>query len=448
MNMSDLRPLVFCLLLSLVLPAPLRAWEAGDIHRGTDFSDQVMRENLCALTFDDGPSPYTEELLDMLGEYGIPATFFLLGKNVHLRPDLVRRMVAEGHEVGNHSWSHPQLRHLSEEQQMAELGRTTAALRELGAEPHFVRPPYGAFNDITAKVARDLGLSIVLWSFDSNDWRHLPADYARLADTRGRVYPAGQLHGVFLFHDSLRRTVQDLPRIVRDLRQGGCQRFVTLSDYLGGMLDEEPPLLMTRRPRLPREEAAPALPQPEMPPESFPEAMQPSSGLAAGSTPVPLARSSRPWMPGMPDVPDMPQAANTPYRSLPPAPTRPRQRLLRLPDALPTAPLALASRGRVDTMIELPVPPAPVAAVPAAQTPRPAVPAAGPAPASRLVAPAGEASPAGISPRTPSRPGKAPRYRIIQPYPVPGSAKAGKGGSIAPHGQALRRDSAATPLRP
>ncbi len=430
MNMSDLRPLVFCLLLSLVLPAPLWAWEAGDIHRGTNFSDQIMRENLCALTFDDGPSPHTEELLDMLGEYGIPATFFLLGKNVHLRPDLVRRMVAEGHEVGNHSWSHPQLRHLSEEQQMVELGRTTAALRELGAEPSFVRPPYGAFNDITAKVAKSLGLSIVLWSLDSNDWRHLPADYARLADTRGRVYPAGHLHGVFLFHDSLRRTVQDLPRIVRDLRQGGCQRFVTLSDYLGGMLDEEPPLLMTRLPRLPRKVAAPALPQPEMPPESFPKAMQPSSGLAAGSTPVPLARSSRPWMPGMPDVSDMPQAANSPYRSLSPA--RPRPHLLRLPDALPTAPLALASRGRVDTMIELPAPPAPVTAVPAAQTPRQAVPAACPAPDFRLV------SPAGMSPHTPSRPGKAPRYRIIQPYPVPGSAKAGKGGTITPHGQALR----------
>lgn len=437
--MSYLCPLLACLIFALCLPASPLAWESGDIHRGTDFSDQVMRENLCALTFDDGPSNYTEDLLDMLNEYGIPATFFVLGKNVNLRPDLVRRMVAEGHEVGNHSWSHPQLRHLSEAQQMEEMGRTSAALHKLGAEPRFVRPPYGAFNDTTVSVARRLGMSIVLWSLDSNDWRRLPVDYARLSDTRGKIYPAGKLRGVFLFHDSLKRTVQDLPRIVRDLRLGGCERFVTLSDYLNGMLEDEPPLLMTRRPISPHEEIPPVQAEPEMPPESYPEAMQPSSGLAAGSTPVPLARSSRPWEPGMPDVVEEESSDN----AITPAPPRMAARrpdtVLRLPEALPTAPLALAGRGRVENMGALPVLPASVtpAAAPAGTASPAVTPVSGPAGAG--------SQPAGVK--------KAPRYRIIQPYPVPGyggagSAKAGKGGSVAPHGQALRPDAAATPLHP
>lgn len=445
--MSYLCPLLACLIFSLCLPVSPLAWESGDVHRGTDFSDQIMRENLCALTFDDGPSNYTADLLDMLNEYGIPATFFMLGKNVNLRPDLVRRMVAEGHEVGNHSWSHPQLRHLSEAQQLEELGRTSAALRNLGAEPRFVRPPYGAFNDTTINVARQLGMSIVLWSLDSNDWRRLPADYARLSDTRGKIYPAGKLRGVFLFHDSLKRTVQDLPRIVRDLRLGGCERFVTLSDYLSGMLEDEPPLLMTRRSLSPREDALPVQAEPEMPPESYPDAMQPSSGLAAGSTPVPLARSSRPWEPGMPDVAEEEGSDNSVTPALPHMTARKSGSVLHLSDALPTAPLALASRGRVENMGELPVLPAPE--TPAA-APTATVQAARPATASSAVTPVSGPAGAGSQPASVK---KAPRYRIIQPYPVPGysgagSAKAGKGSSVPPHGQALRPDAAATPLHP
>ena len=265
------------------------------VVEGNVIMDQPMRENLCALTFDDGPSINTPHLLDMLEEYGIPATFFMLGNQAERHPDIVKRVIAEGHEVGNHSYSHPNLRVVSLARKEEELRRTDTILRNLGASPQFVRPPYGSYDASTEKVAASLGLSLMLWSMDSRDWQRLPDNYATLRNNRGTVYAPGTLRGIFLFHDSHKRTVDDLPRIIRDLRAGGCQRFVTVTDYLEGLMDPEPGLLMTRVKR-----GAPGMDEPpmvarhqvegvhqseELPPHSFP----------AGSADIPLARSSTPW---------------------------------------------------------------------------------------------------------------------------------------------------------
>ena len=265
------------------------------VVEGNVIMDQPMRENLCALTFDDGPSINTPHLLDMLEEYGIPATFFMLGSQAERHPDIVKRVIAEGHEVGNHSYSHPNLRVVSLARKEEELRRTDTILRNLGASPQFMRPPYGSYDASTEKVAASLGLSLMLWSMDSRDWQRLPDNYATLRNNRGTVYAPGTLRGIFLFHDSHKRTVDDLPRIIRDLRAGGCQRFVTVTDYLEGLMDPEPGLLMTRVKR-----GAPGMDEPsmvarhqvegvhqseELPPHSFP----------AGSANIPLARSSTPW---------------------------------------------------------------------------------------------------------------------------------------------------------
>lgn len=276
---------LFCAV--LLCGGKAQAW----ILDGNAIMDQPMRENLCVLTFDDGPSPNTPQLLDSLAEYGIPATFFLLGRQAERFPDLVRRTLAEGHEVGNHSYSHPNFRRISPARRLEELRRTDDILRKLGAAPRFFRPPYGAFEESTEQIAEGLGLTVALWSLDSRDWQRLPANYAQLLSTRGSSYAPGTLRGVFLFHDTHKRTVDDLPRIVRDLRAGGCQRFVTLSDYVDGLLDPEPGMRMVRR-ALPAPEAAafsrgrPAAPeQPVATTQSFP----------AGTAALPLARSSRPW---------------------------------------------------------------------------------------------------------------------------------------------------------
>ena len=269
------------LLLALALLHLLPAGVPAAVIDGNRIMDQRMSENLCALTFDDGPSRYTGHLLDMLAGYGIPATFFLLGENAERNPAMVRRIVAEGHEVGNHSWSHPNLRTLSPELQEEEIRSTDAVLRSLGGNPGYLRPPYGNFDAHTLEIARNLGVGVILWSMDSHDWKQLPADYAKLRSTRGTRYDDGELRGIFLFHDTHKSTVDDLPRIIANLLAGGCRRFVTVSDYLAAALDPEPGMLMTRHPRAP-------FPVPEL-------AVQHRRILSGAACPLPLARCSRPW---------------------------------------------------------------------------------------------------------------------------------------------------------
>ncbi|WP_297261335.1 polysaccharide deacetylase family protein [uncultured Desulfovibrio sp.] len=389
------KSLIILLCLAAWPPLGGIAYGAAVVYDGSSISRQQMRENLCALTFDDGPSRNTSRLLDMLADYGIHATFFLLGKNAALRPALVQRIVSEGHEVGNHSWSHPKLRALNREQQHEELLKTDALLRELGASPRHIRPPYGAYNEDTLALAEEMGLSIMLWSQDSHDWKRLPVSYALLPNTLGHVYGPGELRGIFLFHDSLKRTVDDLPRIIAELRAGGCQRFVTVSEYLEG-LDETPPLLMTRRTPQPHSEQAE-----EMPPESFPDAMQASAGgIPAGSTPIPMARCSQPWVPAAEAVP--PRAALTADHG------------------------AAAAEGTVSAQSE-----ASTAAAAAGTTARRTRQAAAKkasatgrekAPVYRVVHPQPAASPT-------RQENAAPRYRVVQPYPLPQATQAGAGRS-------------------
>lgn len=264
-----------CAIFFLVLSA---SGARSAVVNGERIMNQGMNENLCALTFDDGPSLYTPGLLDMLASYDIKATFFVLGKNAAYFPGIVKRIAAEGHEIGNHTWSHPNLKRMSSDRQKEEILKTDATLRSMGITPLYMRPPYGSFDERTVRIADELGVSVVLWSLDSYDWKRLPPDYSKLRSTRGTVYDAGALRGVFLFHDIHKGTVDDLPRIIAQLRQGGCERFVTMSDYLAGIGDPEPPLLMTRRP------AAPA-------------AVVSQPMYAAGSGATPLARCSKPWRP-------------------------------------------------------------------------------------------------------------------------------------------------------
>ena len=317
--------------------------EAPLVIDGDVIIAQEMDENYCALTFDDGPSPHTTpRLLDMLASYGIPATFFMVGRNAEHHPELVRRIEAEGHEVANHSYSHPNLRKLSLERKRAEIASTDAILRSIGVTPRFMRPPYGAYDEATENIARDLGLSIVLWSVDSKDWKRLPANYMTLPTTQGFVYPQGEMRGVFLFHDIHERTVNDLPRIVSQLASAGCRRFVTMSEYMDKM--EHNGLRMARRTRphvpagFPTEEqlaaaqrameqamaaqagedatVAQEMAAPDAPAMAVPEMSSPQLQKAwpAGSAPLPFARCSKP---GEREEPRAERAAQAPAATQP-----------------------------------------------------------------------------------------------------------------------------------
>ncbi len=267
--------LVFLLLSMLFSPVLAMSVQAEEPvpYQGALIDDQRMSENLCALTFDDGPGPFTGELLDMLDAYGIRATFFMLGRNASRFPDTVKRALAEGHEVENHSFSHPNMKTLGAARRYEEMSKTNEILRSLGAEPTFLRPPYGSKDSALTTQAAELGLRIITWSRDSLDWKRLPDDYSQLPDCSGRIAPKGHLRGIFLFHDIHKRTVEDLPRIVAQLKAGGCQRFVTVREYAEEFYqDYEPPVLMTRHSRTTAKEAVMA-----------------ASGTASAGAPAPEA---------------------------------------------------------------------------------------------------------------------------------------------------------------
>jgi peptidoglycan/xylan/chitin deacetylase (PgdA/CDA1 family) len=131
-----------------------------------------------ALTFDDGPNPaWTPALLDLLAEHQVRATFFMLGGHAKAEPELVRRIAAAGHSVGNHSWSHPNLARTAAARVREELHRTQETLAEiLGAPVRYFRPPFGARRPAVFRIARELGLEPVLWNAMTSDWREPSAE--------------------------------------------------------------------------------------------------------------------------------------------------------------------------------------------------------------------------------------------------------------------------------
>ncbi|GAA1546817.1 hypothetical protein GCM10009678_31810 [Actinomadura kijaniata] len=179
-----------------------------------------------ALTFDDGPGEHTGRLLDDLRREGARATFFLLGQNVAPHRDLVRRMALEGHEVANHSWSHPQLTGMSPDAVRSQVRRTNEAVREAsGMTPTLFRPPYGATD---GKVARAVGMPQIMWSVDTLDWRDRSA--ARVARIGVREPGKG---GIVLLHDIHRTTVEAVPRMLSGLKKRGFT-LVTVSEMFHG----------------------------------------------------------------------------------------------------------------------------------------------------------------------------------------------------------------------
>lgn len=149
------------------------------------------------LTFDDGPDPEnTPRLLDLLGTYGVKAMFFVVGEQVARQPALVQRIVAEGHRIGNHSWSHPWLVRLSRRRIEEEIERCQRAVEDAaGVSPRYVRPPYGQRDFRVNRVFRERGLTPVLWSRNLRDYHGSRAEV--LAKRLGRVQPGE----VVLCHD-------------------------------------------------------------------------------------------------------------------------------------------------------------------------------------------------------------------------------------------------------
>ncbi|MGC9525295.1 MAG: polysaccharide deacetylase family protein [Limnospira sp.] len=193
-------------------------------------------ERVIALTFDDGPWPDTEKVLEVLRRHGVRATFFFLGQNLPLYPEIARQVVTDGHAVGNHTWNHP-YHALDGATAALEINDTARHIAELTGTPLLIfRPPGGILDNGAADYARRKNYVVVMWSIDTQDYQQPPA--ATLAD---RVLTQAHPGAIVLMHDgggNRSRTVEALATIIAGLKAQGY-RFVTVPELLE--MDSESP---------------------------------------------------------------------------------------------------------------------------------------------------------------------------------------------------------------
>ncbi len=186
--------------------------------------------NLCALTFDDGPHRVvTRQILDVLNREKIRATYFPIGRVAENQGDVIRDFIAAGHEIGNHSLSHSDLRAMTPEAQRFEIAEANRILRGFGANPVLFRPPYGRYTLDLLAIARDERMSPVLWTVDTRDWQVRDPD--KIVQ---HVKTEAGTGSVLLLHSTYPSTLTALPRVIGEMRAKGCE-FVTLSEWIDRM---------------------------------------------------------------------------------------------------------------------------------------------------------------------------------------------------------------------
>lgn len=193
-------------------------------------------EKLVALTFDDGPNPpYTTQILDILDKYDIEATFFLIGKNVEMYPELAREIVERGHQVGNHTYIHADLLKLDRKQMAKEIDATTDIIETAtGVRPRLFRPPHGFRDPVVLEKARERNLQVIQWSVMARDWKKPGAEV--ITD---RIVQKVQNGAIILLHDGdglnhggdRSQSVAAVELIIQRLQQQGY-RFVTVDTLL------------------------------------------------------------------------------------------------------------------------------------------------------------------------------------------------------------------------
>lgn len=227
------RAVIILLIVFLHFPLAL-AKEFGVIHHGDS------ERHVVALTFDDGPKPeFSQRILSILDLYGVKATFFIVGKVAEEHPDEVFRMHDSGHEVGNHTYSHPDLLRLNLNEVRKELRKTNNIVYEItGKYPKFFRAPGGLYNDRILKIITDEEMFLVKWDVNASDYDaesfvfEIDKDYNALAkDLVERVTKKAKNGSIILFHNGAPQTVKALPAIIENLREKGFG-FVTVSELL------------------------------------------------------------------------------------------------------------------------------------------------------------------------------------------------------------------------
>lgn len=213
-----------------------------------------------ALTFDDGPNAtLTPKLLDLLAARHLKATFFVVGQNAADHPEILKRAVREGHEIANHSWSHPNLARMSDEAVRRELQKTDDAITAaIGKRPTLLRPPYGSITARQKKwIHEEFGYRIIIWDVDPLDWKR-PGPSVVTA----RILKETKAGSIVLSHDIHPPTIEAMPATFDQLMRKGF-KSVTVTELLA-MATPVPPK-PTPSPSAPR-----ALPIPSPTPSSSP----------------------------------------------------------------------------------------------------------------------------------------------------------------------------------
>lgn len=175
------------------------------------------RERDVLITFDDGPGKYTLQILDTLDKYGVKAIFFLVGRNVEIHPDLVREIHRRGHIIGNHSYSHsPSMLLWGFDKVYKEIDSTNKLIERItGEKVIFFRPPYGRYSRAMDSVVRILGMKVILWNNDSEDWKNLPKPLL-VSNILRQVKPGS----IILLHERI-NTLKALGPLIDSLRGRG-----------------------------------------------------------------------------------------------------------------------------------------------------------------------------------------------------------------------------------
>jgi peptidoglycan/xylan/chitin deacetylase (PgdA/CDA1 family) len=223
----------------LIMPVSMAV---ADLHKNKSKEGSVYWhgdsvQNMIALTFDDGPQEiYTPQILDVLKKYNVKATFFLIGKNVENYPELTKRIVDEGHGIGNHTYDHPDLRLQNQRQIKQQLEKTERAIINVtGAKTHLFRPPYGVDSNASLREIESSGYTVVKWSVSGLNGRQ-DAPFDKIVH---RVVDNVQNGSIILLHDGNRlsnktdrsQIVKALPVIIETLLSKGY-RFVTIDELL------------------------------------------------------------------------------------------------------------------------------------------------------------------------------------------------------------------------
>lgn len=188
----------------------------------------VTDQNIVSLTIDGTwGADYTDEILNILRQNDIKITFFFAGYWLEKYPDIVKRIAAEGHEIENHSFTHPHFNSLSQKKIKEELKLTSDLVEKIiGKRPRFFRPPFGEYNNYVIKTINDLDYQIIQWSVDSHDWMEPGVDYIE-----NRVMSNAGSGDIILMHNNAPDTPEALRRIIPKLKEKGL-KIVPLSEMV------------------------------------------------------------------------------------------------------------------------------------------------------------------------------------------------------------------------